>query len=119
MGHVTAPVIVTEVRPGYGKAVVVYGSMSVPVSLGSQVSSLRACQVPGGLYAVPCARSAMAVRSLASISSCVSKRAKAPGLVAAGRPRPWSAGRAAEDAHLVVLAGHPVVALNRSCCNSL
>jgi hypothetical protein len=48
MGHVTAPVIVTEVRPGYGKAVVVYGSMSVPVSLGSQVSSLRACQVPGG-----------------------------------------------------------------------
>ena len=54
----------------------------------------------------------MAVGSLASISSCVSKGVKAPELVAArltaalvcepGLP---------EDAHLVVLAEHPVVAL--------
>ena len=44
----------------------------------------------------------MAVRSPASISSCVSKRVKAPEPAAAGLP---------DYAHRVVLAGHPAVAL--------
>jgi hypothetical protein len=51
------------------------------------------------------------VRSLASISSCVSKRVKAPGLVAAGLNAALVRAGLPEDAHLVVLAGHLVIAL--------
>jgi hypothetical protein len=46
-GHMTAPVILTEARPGYGKALVLGPCLSRSAG-GSQVSSLRACQVPGG-----------------------------------------------------------------------
>jgi hypothetical protein len=54
----------------------------------------------------------MAVGSLASISSCVSKGVKAPGLVAAGLTAALVCEPGLpEDAHLVVLAGHPLVAL--------
>jgi hypothetical protein len=47
-GHMTAPVILTGARPGYGKAVLVYWVNVCPGQPGSQVSSLCACQVPGG-----------------------------------------------------------------------
>ena len=47
-GRMTAPVILTEARPGYGKAVLVLGQCLSRSAWGSQVSSLRACQVPGG-----------------------------------------------------------------------
>jgi hypothetical protein len=43
-GRMTAPVILTEARPGYGKAVLVLGQCLSRSAWGSQVSSLRACQ---------------------------------------------------------------------------
>jgi hypothetical protein len=83
-GRMTAPLILTVARPGYGKAVLAYRVNVCPGQPWVVRCSLLACQVPGGCYGIPWAGSALAVRSLASLSSCVSKRVKAPGLVAAG-----------------------------------
>ncbi len=46
-GRMTASVILTEARQGYGKALVP-GQCLSRSAWGSQVSSVRACQVPGG-----------------------------------------------------------------------
>ena len=61
---------------------------------------------------IPLARSAIAVRSPDSISSCVSKRGRAPELVIARLTAAMDWGvRQVEDRRTVVLPEHPVIRL--------